>query len=370
MKILIPSHLHDTQAIFVQLALERIGHEVNLFFPADLPSKQCVSSYIDDSNERWKLTNHLDVDYLEPYDVVWWCDERKPYIPVSKIHCEDYPFVVKENQSFYQAITQNISPQAWWVNEQEASSRSRCKLSQLRIAKKLGLNIPATLCSNDPKDIRCFLFKHEKQGVLYKPLNNAHSWIEDGSSFKTAAPMRISMDELPSNSFLQLLPALFQQEIRKKFELKVMCFGDYLVGGKIYSSTTSEKPLNLEGLIDKNIQLEFHNIPPELAKKIRQIMLEFGLVFACLNFIVDAEGNYIFLSLDERPEFLWMEECNPNFRMLDAFVQFLLKKTRKFRWNPNRFEHCIDRYKRLIIDKLLEKKERHLDLRAAIVTKK
>jgi len=167
------------------------------------------------------------------YDVVWWRRARKPYLPKDAVHPQDYKFVVRENTLFHESLSYNMALNAWWINSKESATRANSKIFQLKIASECGMNIPTTLCSNNPQDIRYFLLKHEMDGVIYKPLS-PNWWFEEHHT-KIVYTSKISFLDLPNNKILQTTPGLFQKEIEKKYELRVTCFGDYLVAAKLNS---------------------------------------------------------------------------------------------------------------------------------------
>ena len=350
MKFLIPTEPDDAESILVKLSLEERGHQVRLLFTADLPTRQRNSVYINNGGYQWKSTDKYDTYSDHNYDVVWWKRPRKPYLQKDSVHPDDIKFVTQENILFYESIISNLAPNAWWINSKEAASRASSKLLQLNIARECGMTIPATLCSNDPKDIRQFLLKYEAEGVIYKPLCPAY-WFEE-EDVKIAGASRLSFLELPDNKLLQLSPGIYQKEIRKHYDIKVTCFGDYLVAAKSHGVVTSRGETSIEP----------HMLPLDLENRIRNFMRELGLVFACFEFIVTMDDQYVFLDVHEQGQFLWIEKCNPGFRMLDIFTNFLLGKTRKFRWEPQHYQHGIIDYMNDMDDMFLRNMRRHVEL--------
>ena len=327
MKFLIPTEPDDMHAIVVKLALEKLGHQVTLIFTADQPIRQKNSVFVDIEHYRWQSVDRFDAMLDHDYDVVWWRRARKPCIPKGIAHAQDYRFVVRENLLFHESFTYNMAPNAWWINSKDAANRASFKLLQLKTASECGLTIPTTLCSNDPEEIRLFILKHAANGVIYKPLSGKDNPINIPSVSK------ITYLDLPSNQFLQRSPGIFQKEVKKQYELRVTCFGHYLVAAKLN--------------VHKNQQLviEPFVLPDDLSIKIRAFMHELGIVFGTCDFIVTPDDEYIFLELDEQGQFLWIEDLNPAFKMLDIFVNFLLSKSVDFKWDPNGCEHSIERYR-------------------------
>jgi glutathione synthase/RimK-type ligase-like ATP-grasp enzyme len=363
MKFLIPTEPDDTHAIVVKIALENIGHHVRLLFTADQPTKQRNSVFIENDSYQWKSSDDYDSFMDNDYDVVWWRRARKPFLPQNKTHPEDYKFVIRENALFFESLTSNMAPKAWWINTKEAANRANFKLLQLKFASQYGMNIPITLFSNDPMDIRYFLLKHDTEGVIYKPICS-NVWFEE-KHVKIVYTSKISFLDLPNNRLLQLVPGIFQKQIKKKYELRVTCFGDYLVAAKLNSQIHSAGDIDWRAIPEREMSIEPYSLPQELENKIRMFMNKMGIVFGSLDFIVTPDDNYIFLEVNEQGQFLWIEEYNPEIKMLDMFINFLLSKSRKFSWDTRQLTHTIEQYRHQIPGILTKNMQRHIDLNSA-----
>ena len=367
MKFLIPTEPDDTHAILAKLALENLGHRVTMLFTADQPTRQKNSIFVDEAQYRWQSASQHEVALDNDFDVVWWRRARKPYVPKDIAHPDDYAFVVRENALFYESFTCNLAPDAWWINNKEAANRANFKLLQLRMASRCGMTIPHTLCSNDPKEIRNFLLTHEGDGVIYKPLCS-HFWFDE-EQIKISYTSRIQFLDLPNNQSLQRTPGIFQKEIKKLYELRVTCFGDYLVAAKLDSQVHSDGKVDWRAIRMGKMLVEPYKLPDYLEDNIRSFMKELGIVFGSFDFIVTPEGEYVFLEVNEQGQFLWIEEYNPAFQMLDIFVQFLQNQSERFIWNAAASEHTIERYREGINSLLVENMKRHVDLNCAKMQK-
>lgn len=364
MKCLIPTEPDDMHAMLVKVALEEMGHEVRCLFLADQPTKLKNSVLIDNDTYQWKSTDKYDSIVDNDYDVVWWRRARKPHLPKDITHPSDYKFVVRENSLFYDSLTDNLAPKARWVNPKEAAVRARSKLLQLKWAVECGMTIPTTLCSNDPQDIRYFLLKHEGSGVVYKPLSSSY-WFED-QKIRITYTSKMSFLELPCNKLLQLVPGLFQKEIKKKYELRINYFGDYIVAVKINSQEHVDGKIDWRAIPGKEIEIEPYILPRRYEDQIRVFMKKMGLVFGALDFIVSEDHEYYFLEVNEQGQFLWIEELDEESHMLDIFIQFLLNTSKAFKWDPKKRAHTIKRYRDQVADLSLENQRRHVGLNHAM----
>ena len=342
MKCLILTEPDDMHAIVVKLALEQSGHRVTLLFTADQPTRQKNSVFVDRDQYRWQSADRFDVILENEYDVVWSRRPRKPYLPKNRVHPDDYHFVAQENKRFHEAFIYTMAPNAWWINSKEASRRANFKLLQLKIASDCNMIIPTTLCSNDPEEIRLFLMQHDAHGVIYKPLS------DNDKQMTIPAVSNITYIDLPTNHALQRSPGIFQKRVKKQYELRVICFGHYLVAIKMNSNISTQQGV------------EPYVLPDDLVIKIRAFMDELGLVFGICKFIVTPEQSYIFLEVSEQGQFLWIEEHNPAVNLLDIFVNFLLNKSIDFEWDPSKRQHSIELYRDEMNAFFLENRHRHV----------
>lgn len=367
MKYLMITEPDDTHAFFVKAALEASGHEVRLFFPADLPTRLKNTVYIDDKQYQWRSMDKYSVSMENDYDVVWSRRQRKPFIPKEDIHPDDLQFVARENNLFNDSILHSLAPEAWWVNTREATQRANSKLLQLKIARECGMSIPITLCSNDPIEIKAFLLKHDVDGTVYKPLCTAF-WFEP-DQMKIAYTNKIKFLELPDNQVLQTTPGIFQVEIKKKYELRVTCFGDYLVAAKLYSQEHEKGLVDWRTIPEGQMRVEPYILPAELQNQIRLFMQKLGIVFGSMDFIVNEDGEYFFLEVNEQGQFLWIEEYNPAIPMLDIYVNFMINKTVDYRSLSDNPVHTLNRYRKEVGVMLKEKLRRHVNLNVFEYTK-
>lgn len=343
MKFLIPTEPDDTHAILVKIALEKLEHHVSFLFTADQPTLQKNSIFIDNQRYQWQSVDEETALFADHYDVVWWRRARRPYLPKQMVHVKDYAFVSRENTLFFESFTSNLAPDAWWINRKEAAYRANFKLLQLKIASECGFLIPTTLCSNDPQEIKQFIHAYEQEGVVYKPMCS-HFWFESQHT-KITYTARVKSQYLPKQPVLQAVPGIFQVEIKKKFELRITCFGQYLVAAKLHSQQHSDGMIDWRAIHHARMLVEPFELPEEIAQAIRLFMQRMGLVFGALDMIVTPENEYIFLEVNEQGQFLWLEEFSSDFKMLDIFIQFMLQRSVNFTWDPTQYTHSIAAYR-------------------------
>lgn len=345
MKFLISTTVNNTEVIYVKLALEERGHKVRLIFPADLPLQQKNSIYLDDTKEEWSFLAPLESYKDESYDVVWWKSAQGPCLPQNIVESERYASLLAENNYFFESLYYNMASQARWINPREAARRAYSKLLQLRTASSLGLKVPISLFSNNPKDIRSFFLKYEEQGVRYKAL-------APGSELQAKDLIRAKLfakepcfSTLPTNQVLQASPGLFQQKLKKRSELRVLCFEDTLIAVKLNKPKRKEDECLPQSVLRRNTKVESYSLPVRIERIIRLFLRALGLVFASLNLIETMDGELVFIGLDEQGDFLWLEEQNSELHLLELFIQFLLAESGAFKWTEKQNLATLDGYR-------------------------
>lgn len=321
MNILIPTIPDDIHAIYVKLALEKLGHKAYLWYTADFPTQQKHSFELKNHEVIWNARGVNFNIQNDLFDIVWYRRPGRPILP-NNLHPDDKESATKENMAFFHAMWHVIAPNAKWINHPGKSFEADYKLLQLKIAKQVNLKIPPTLISNDPNKIRAFIKKHQIGDVIYKTLMPS-AWIKD-KKMRLGYTNTIKLDDLPNDSILQMTPGIFQKKIDKAFELRITMMGNHPVAVKIDSQKHPKGIMDWRYIPTHELSIEKIELPPEITEKCRALMNKLGLVFGCFDFIVAPDGEYYFLEINEQGQFLWIEDVNPDIKMLGNFVSFLL----------------------------------------------
>ncbi|WP_419419198.1 hypothetical protein ACNVED_11725 [Legionella sp. D16C41] len=348
MNILISTEPDDAHAAIVKLALESKSHQCLLWFTADLPTKQTNSIYLSIKKQWWFLENESErpITNSNDIDIIWWRRARQPFVK-DKLVKADYDFVKKENTLFHNSVPLILAKDAFWINPYEAISQANSKLLQLKLALQCGFKIPPSLVSNSPTKIKEFISSYKNKKVIYKPFS-AHYWYEE-DKLKLFYTKTVGVEQLPPDKVLQLTPGIFQQYIKKKYELRITCFGTHIIAAKIYSQEHPKGLTDWRYIPPNELKVEPYCLPYLLEKKIRNYMDALGIVFGCFDFIVTPDEEYYFLEVNQQGQFLWIEDRCPSINLLDRFVKFILNKNSNFRYNERDIISLADYEKRASI---------------------
>ena len=322
--VLILTEPRDFHSYAVAEALRLQGVEVALWHGTDFPSRQKASAWLGGEGFGLEVSGPeigLRADLrAAAFDTVW---NRRPSNPVlpEDLHPADRVPAGRDCQHFVWALWHLIAPHAFWVNPLSPIPTAILKPYQLRLACELGLEIPRTLCSNDPDRIVEFLRAHPGETV-YKSFH-AGSWkTKDGVAMLFTKT--VTEEDLPADEMLQAAPGIFQVRIPKDHELRVTFFGERPVAARLASQSSPGGRDDWRRAFS-DLEVEPAHFPEELARKCRSLMESLGLVFACFDFIVTPDGRYVFLEVNPMGQFLFLERLCPELPLLDLFCSFLTR---------------------------------------------
>jgi|GEM_PF-4386912 len=103
---------------------------------------------------------------------------------------------------------------------------------------------------------------------------------------------------------------------------------------RILSQHTSKGRLDWRLAYDE-IRIEAMDTPREVEAFCRELLERLGLVFGCFDFVVQPDGEPVFLEVNQQGQFLFVEQATGQ-PLLDAFSELLLQGSPDFRWQLER----------------------------------
>ena len=323
-RILILTEADDIHAMAVMEALVRKGAEVTSWATSDFPSRSDESVLYGASGKRTLRISGTDLE-LE-FDVVW---RRRPTFVLDSgaLHPADLMFAESECAMFRRSLLRLIAPRGFWVNPPDGAALAGSKILQHETARSIGLDLPETLFTNSPAEIRRFLGRCGK--VIYKPLSGG-GWMDKDNRYLTYTSL-LSEDDLISDEVLRQTPGIFQELVPKAHELRVTVMGRHILTARVNSQETKKGRLDWRQSYDE-LQFRPDSLPSFVEDQCRELLSALGLVFGCFDFIVTPEGEHVFLEVNEMGQFLFVER-HCGLPLLDAFSEFLLQGRVDFEWS-------------------------------------
>ncbi len=169
------------------------------------------------------------------------------------------------------------------------------KLDVLTKAETLGLKVPRTIVTSVKRQLMEFIRKHNQ--VITKPIRDVVMGRDYDISYVTYT-RRIGIDEIAhlEDTFA---PSLFQEEIKKSYELRTFFFKSDFYTMAIFSQLDEKTSVDFR---EYNRQKPNRNVPyilpQDLVGKLRDLMAECQLDTGSIDIIVDKNGEHFFLEVN------------------------------------------------------------------------
>jgi len=243
-----------------------------------------------------------------------WCRSFMPRGFPANLDEEELLFARKEAQT---ALSSLSGFSDWlWINHPDRERAASLKPLQLHVAGQLGMEIPRTIISNDPDDIRGF---HEACGgkIIYKASSQSLK-LEPGKAIFTD---EVSDQEMASLDLIRHTPGIFQELIVKAFEVRATVIGSEIFCVKIGSQEQTETATDWRKA-PFDLEYQPFELRDELAQKVLLFMNRFGLKYSSMDFIVTPDGRYVFLESNPGGQYRWAE-AKAGLPMTEALAEAL-----------------------------------------------
>ena len=191
------------------------------------------------------------------------------------------------------------------------------KLADLSIAQKVGLYIPATLVTSSKSDAIDFIQKHDS--VITKDLRypiSMHFSNMKLTSVRTRIITKKNLD-IYNNSFA---PSLFQEEIKKLFEIRIFFIRESIFSMAIFSQNDDQTKLDFRNYnYKKQNRFVPFSLPSFINKRIRDFIKESNLSTGSIDMIYGIDRRYYFLEVNPCGQFGFLSQyCNYNLEKIIA----------------------------------------------------
>jgi glutathione synthase/RimK-type ligase-like ATP-grasp enzyme len=330
MKILITAPENENHTAPLKWALEQAGYSVACWAGLGwteakqasislLPDTQIKDTQIKDAqikDTQLKLGRHL----VEPGDVIWIRRPEQPR-PNPQTSPEDAKFAANEYRSFYDSLMYLLETLPVRVfNKYTASRFIENKSVQLVLARACGMNLPGTLMTNSPPAVREY-FRGNPQRMICKTFST-HIWEkEQGGPIVVTETFELSADMLPSDEVLTYAPAIYQELVVKKFDVRMV-----LLGAAVYSYSLHNPKGALDWRGDATqglVRVEPIITPPEVEKSVLAFAAKSGIACGSFDFAIDNQDRWWFLEVNEGGQFLWLDAANADLHVQEKFLAFV-----------------------------------------------
>lgn len=213
-------------------------------------------------------------------------------------------------------------PEEIWLNHPKKLWAASNKLEQLAVAASIGLLIPNTLVSSNPASIESFL-KSESSELIAKAIR--HGFLNRERSVFLAGTQRISKDFIDNIDKYAAVPMMYQKEIQRDCDLRVVVVDDKVFPTSIiYDDHSKNVDWRISDLQGEQLKYTKVTLSPDLEDKCKAIVRFFALRYSSIDMIKDKSGNYYFLELNPNGQWAWIEQST-GYPIRDAIIDSLNK---------------------------------------------
>ncbi|MEH2003016.1 MAG: MvdD family ATP-grasp ribosomal peptide maturase [Nostoc sp.] len=321
MTVLIITYSQDNESIpLVIQAIEAQGGKAFRFDTDRFPTEVQLDVYYAGSERVTLSVDNQTLD-LSEVSAVWY---RRIAIGSKIPDSMDRQMrqaSIQESRVTIQGMIASI--QAFHLDPLPNIRRAENKQLQLQVARKLGLDTPRTLTTNNPQAVKQFA-QECKQGMITKMLSSFAIYDQQGWE-KVVFTNPISSEDLDNLDGLRFCPMTFQEKIPKALELRTIIVGRRVLTAAVDSQALDQARYDWRkqgiALLDA---WELYTLPQDVEEKLLKLMAEFGLNYGAIDIILTPDGRHIFLEVNPVGEFFWLERC-PGLPISQAIAQILQK---------------------------------------------
>ncbi|MGM9514493.1 hypothetical protein ACS5PK_09595 [Roseateles sp. DB2] len=319
--ILIISFEADAHANIVSRALQSIGHRCEIRGAFGFPSEECIS--LQFPKRHGNAWIGLDDDEIS---VIWYRRDavinRLSSIEANRMRVIEQEYIAAR-RACYSALGRFKS---LWVNDWKNAWAAEEKLLQLQIASSVGFEVPDTLISNDPAEIRSFCSRHEDGGVVHKMFRQA------SFGHKTSCTALVTPTVLANDKLLSGVPGIYQRRVDLEFDIRVLVAGQSFISARL--QTEDKRFVDSRVLTHRAGCVHPWDLDERTKAMCLDLMKHLGLVSGSIDLGVTKNGEIVFFEVNQAGNFLWAEQANPDLPLLDFYCDFLISGDPDFEYKP------------------------------------
>ena len=297
--------------------LRSMGHAYFVFDPEDYPARSTMSVSFDGRGIAGCLRKgaHDEVDF-EDIHAAWYRHPGKVRASDTVRDARTRAVIEDESRLLLQGVWAAL-PCRWMPAPPDRIPAAEFKVRELLVAQAVGFELPHTLLTNDE---RAFLsFAGGGKRVISKAFGTSVVREVPGLARYTE---RVSHRNLLHYQSVRLAPAIFQEQIAKRVEIRATVVGEQVFAVEIHSQATARTRQDWRRYNIGHTPHLRHSLPAAVAAQCVQVVARLGLCFGAIDLILTPEGRYVFLEVNAGGQWQWMEELT-GLPIYDAVARLL-----------------------------------------------
>lgn len=227
--------------------------------------------------------------------VVWW---RQFEEDIHHASVDDVDDILVERAQWRTWISSLYEPGVEWVNDLWAARRAESKIEQLRVAQRVGLQVPPTTVTNDRSHAADFASRVGE--VVVKTLSSAYFAFSDQSFVFTES---FDHPALADEKAWSAAPLIVQRRLAGALDARVVSFGNTTVGAQC-----AAQGLDWRKTPFTQDLWSVWDVPAATVDGCRRYRDSLGLHYAAFDFMI-LEGQPFFLEANQAGEWLFLDKA-------------------------------------------------------------
>lgn len=231
-------------------------------------------------------------------------------------------FIKSQTDVFLKGLYYATHKTAFWINDLRANLFAKNKLLQISIARDVGFNVPECIVSNDASCIEAFAYKNFP--LCNKSLDKP-SYSLNGKNYPYMTRKVSSINEIIDNrDSLNMCPTFFESYIEKKYDVRVVVFGDKIFPFAIYSQDNTLSSIDVRGVDPTKLKHEYINLPIDIEQRVIAYVKKQGLFFSSMDLVCADNEKFYFIENNCNGQWLWLEYLT-GIKMSEYFIETVFK---------------------------------------------
>lgn len=277
------------------------GEDIILFSQDKCLESDIIHYYY--SNGLCQMNVRINTEWhdLSKFSKIWFL---KPFISKELMgHPKiEYRHVISNQFRSLREAVKLFYPEKIRPNNPYHAWASTNKPYQLKVAQECGFDVPDTLITSEPDDLLDFYHKH-KGNIIFKTVCDVH--LID----KVFYTSKVTMDFLEKRDSLKSSPLIFQEEIKKEYELRITYINKELFVAKIDSQKDlqTQTDWRKRPTDDTELNISQCDIPKDIKGKVINFMSKMGLSFGGIDIIKTLDNKHVFLEVNENGQWYFFQ---------------------------------------------------------------
>jgi len=317
-RVVILTNREDLTADYVVVELTKRNVPFFRFNTEDFPRDVSISFNLGKSRIEGQFkSSELTLPFNE-IKSVWY---RRPGMPLFNHEVLNpglKEYCIKESYYSLEGVWATID--CFWVSDPFMIRKAENKPLQLNVASNIGFQIPQTLISTVPADIKRF-YEESDQNIVIKPVRSGGFKNKDEE--KIIFTNSVTAQDIAAIDSTVSLPSIYQAKILKKYDIRVTVIGNNAYATEIHSQDYSDSVVDWRRGENPKLPHKKHKLPADIEGMCVALTKKLDLQFSAIDLVLSHDDIYYFLEINPNGQWAWIEE-RTGYKLTAALVDLLL----------------------------------------------